>query len=49
MKADVNATMGRSTTALTLAVTNQKADGTEMVRLLLAKGADPQQLPAGER
>ena len=33
--ADINQTMGKSTTALTIAVRNEKLDGTEMVRLLL--------------
>ena len=38
--------MGASKTALTLAVDNKKFDGTEMVRLLLSKGANPEQLEA---
>ena len=38
--------MGASKTALTLAVDNTKFDGTEMVRLLLSKGANPEQLEA---
>jgi len=45
MGADVNLKMGIAT-ALTLAVRNTKLDGTEMVRLLLSKGADPGQLAA---
>jgi len=33
-------------TALVIASTNQKRDGTEMVRILLSKGADPSELAA---
>ena len=43
-KADLAVVMGHSTTALTLAVTNAKFDGSSMVRLLLSMGADPAEI-----
>ena len=46
MGADINLKMGATTTALTIAVRNTKLDGTEAVRILLSKGADPTQLAA---
>jgi hypothetical protein len=42
--ASVHQQMGTNATALTLAATNEKRDGTEMVRLLLSKRADPSEL-----
>jgi hypothetical protein len=42
--ASVHQQMGTNATALTLAATNEKRDGTEMVRLLLSKRADPAEL-----
>ena len=45
MGADVNAKM-ENDTALTIAIKNKKRDLTEMVRLLLSKGADPTALAA---
>jgi SpoVK/Ycf46/Vps4 family AAA+-type ATPase len=42
--ASVHQRMGANTTALTLAATNKSRDGTEMVRLLLSKRADPSEL-----
>ena len=42
--ASVRQRMGANTTALTLAATNKSRDGTEMVRLLLSKRADPSEL-----
>jgi uncharacterized membrane protein YgcG len=48
LRADVNAVMGEHTTALTLAITNPKLDGTEMVRLLLSKSATTTGLAAAK-
>jgi len=42
--ADVNLLIRDKTTALTLALSGQEFDGTEMVRCLLFLGADPQQV-----
>ena len=39
--AEINQRMGETTTALTLALTNEKRDCTEMVRILLSLDADP--------
>ena len=39
--ADVDQRMGAATTALTVAILNERMDGTEMVRLLLSLGSDP--------
>jgi len=44
LKVDLSVVMGVSTTALTLAVTNTKFDGTNMVRMLLSMGADPAEI-----
>lgn len=49
--ADVSKEMKSSTstnTALTIAATNQKRDGMEMVRVLLSKGANPDELAAAK-
>ncbi len=42
--ASVHQQMGTNATVLTLVATNEKRDGTEMVRLLLSKRADPSEL-----
>eukprot|EP00930_Biecheleria_cincta_P057178 TRINITY_DN43151_c0_g1_i1.p1 TRINITY_DN43151_c0_g1~~TRINITY_DN43151_c0_g1_i1.p1 ORF type:complete len:763 (-),score=151.31 TRINITY_DN43151_c0_g1_i1:148-2436(-) len=44
LKAHVNMVIRENTTALTLALGSKSCDGTEMVRSLLAQGADPNQM-----
>ena len=46
--ADVDKRMGEATTALTVAILNERMDGTEMVRLLLSLGSDPDPARLGE-